>query len=163
MRERILFIGGGLAVASLLVGALLYLSRGSHIRLEGSIQKVRLLPADEKSAVAVVDFRFVNPANYPFVVRTVQVFCEMKNGETIEGRVVSDVDARRMFDYYVELGPKYNDSLMMRDKVAPRASLDRMVAARFEVSEQQLALRSRIRVRVEDVDGASSEIVEETP
>lgn len=161
MPERILYLGGGLAVVAVILGFVFFGSKGAHIRLEGSVQKVRMLPTDEKSAVVVVDFRFANPANYPFVVRTVQVFADMKSGDPIEGMSVSDVDAKRMFDYYAELGPKYNDSLLIRDKIAPRSTLDRMVAARFDVPEARLDQRARIRIRVEDVDGASSEIVEE--
>jgi hypothetical protein len=161
LKGKALVFGIGLAIVAVMIGLLLWTTRGSHIRLEGKIQKVRLLATDEKSAVVVVDFRFVNPADYPFVVRTVQVFAEMPNGERIEGMSVSDVDAKRMFDYYAELGPKYNESLMVRDKVAPGASLDRMVASRFEIPQPRIEQRRRIVVRVEDVDGAFSELIEE--
>jgi hypothetical protein len=161
LKGKALVFGVGLSIVAVLVGLVVYANRGSHIRLEGRIQKVRLLATDEKSSVVVVDFRFVNPANYPFVVRHVNVIAEMKDGEKLEGTSVSDIDAKRMFDYYSELGPKYNESLTMRAKVAPRESLDRMVAARFEVPQSKLEQRSRIVVRVEDVDGASSQLAEE--
>jgi|SRR5687767_7097815 len=161
IKGKALVFGGGLAIVALLIGLLVFANRGSHIRLDGQIQKVRLLATDEKSAVAVVDFRFVNPAKYPFVVRTVEVTAEMEDGRKFDGMVVSDMDAKRMFDYYAELGPKYNESLMARAKVAPGASLDRMVAARFEVPQSTLEQRKRITVRVEDVDGASSVLAEQ--
>ena len=161
MKDKLPFVGAGLAIVALLVGGLLYLNRGSHIRLEGRIQKVRTLGVDERNSVAIIDFRFANPANYPFVVRRVEVFCDTRDGKTLDGIIASDADAKRLLDYYAHLGPKYNESLMMRDKVPPQASLDRMVAARFEVPEALLQARARIRVRVEDVDGASSEIVEQ--
>jgi hypothetical protein len=161
LKGKALVFGIGLSIVAVLVGLLVFANRGSHIRLEGKIQKVRLLATDEKSSVVVVDFRFVNPANYPFVVRSVNVFAEMKDGEKLEGMSVSDIDAKRMFDYYAELGPKYNESLTVRAKVAPSESLDRMVAARFEVPQSKLEQRQRFVVRVEDVDGASSQVVEE--
>jgi hypothetical protein len=160
MKDKLPFVAVGLVVVALLVGVLLYLNRGSHIRLDGRIQKVRTFGVDANNTVAIIDFRFANPANYPFVVRRVEVFCDTKDGKTLDGVVASDADAKRMLDYYAHLGPKYNDSLMIRDKVPPQASLDRMVAARFEAPEAQVQGRSRMRVRVEDVDGASSEITE---
>jgi hypothetical protein len=161
MKDRLIFLGAGLCIVALLVGGFLYATRGSHIRLEGKIQKVRFLPADEKSSVVVVDFRFANPARYPFVVRTVQVFAEMKDGARLEGAVISDSDAKRLFDYYPDLGAKYNESLITREKIPPGAYLDRMISARFEAPEPQLADRKQIIVRIEDVDGASTQLMEE--
>lgn len=157
------FLLVGVAAASALVGVLLYWNRGAHIELKGSIQKVRTLASDESSAVVIADFRFVNPADYPFVVRKVDVFLEDATGQTLEGMVVSDIDAKRLFEYYPALGQKYNPSLVMNAKIAPHASLDRMIAAQFKIAETKAQARKSLRIRVEDVDGAVSEIVESVP
>ncbi|MCE5309495.1 MAG: hypothetical protein LLG20_17775 [Acidobacteriales bacterium] len=157
------FLLVGVAAASALVGVLLYWNRGAHIELKGSIQKVRTLASDESSAVVIADFRFVNPADYPFVVRKVDVFLEDAAGQTLEGMVVSEIDAKRLFDYYPTLGQKFNPSLMVNAKIAPHASLDRMIAAQFKISEEKAQARKSLRIRVEDVDGAVSEIVEKAP
>lgn len=157
------FLLVGIAAASALVGVLLYWNRGAHIELKGSIQKVRTLASDESSAVVIADFRFVNPADYPFVVRKVDVFLEDADGQTLEGMVVSDIDAKRLFEYYPTLGQKYNPSLVMNAKIAPHASLDRMIAAQFKIAEEKAQARKSLRIRVEDVDGAVSEIVERAP
>jgi hypothetical protein len=157
------FLLVGIAAASALVGLLLYWNRGAHIELKGSIQKVRTLASDESSAVVIADFRFVNPADYPFVVRKVDVFLEDADGQTLEGMVVSDIDAKRLFEYYPTLGQKYNPSLVMNAKIAPHASLDRMIAAQFKIAEEKAQARKSLRIRVEDVDGAVSEIVERAP
>lgn len=157
-KQVLVFVGVGLALVGAMIAGALYLNRGAHVVLEGSIQKVRTLGLEERSSIAIADFRFVNPADYPFIVRKVEVFCDLADGKTAEGTVVAEVDARRLFDYYKTLGPKYNDSLVVRDKVAPRQSLDRMIAARFEVPENALQSGRQIRIRVEDVDGAVSEI-----
>jgi hypothetical protein len=154
------FLLVGLAAASTMVGVLLYWNRGAHIELKGSIQKVRTLATDPASAVVFVDFRFVNPADYPFVVRKVEVTMEDSSGNLIEGTSVADVDAKRLFQYYPAIGPKYNPSLLMNDKIAPRLSLDRMVAAQFMLAEEKVQARKALRIRIEDVDGAVSEMVE---
>ena len=150
----------GIVAASALVGVLLYWNRGAHIELKGSIQKVRTLATDPSSAVVFVDFRFVNPADYPFVVRKVEVTMEDSSGKSIEGTSVADVDAKRLFQYYPAIGPKYNPSLLMNDRIAPRQTLDRMIAAQFMLAEEKVQARKSLRIRIEDVDGAVSEMVE---
>jgi hypothetical protein len=154
------FLLVGIAAASALVGVLLYWNRGAHIELKGSILKVRTLATDPSSAVVFVDFRFVNPADYPFVVRKVEVTMEDSSGQSVEGTGVADVDAKRLFQYYPALGQKFNPSLLMNDKIAPRLSLDRMVAAQFMLAEEKVQARKSLRIRIEDVDGAVSEMVE---
>jgi hypothetical protein len=162
MPTKRLLIGFGVGVVAVLiiVAAVLYMQRGAHIELKGSIQKVRTAAMDENSSVAIVDFRFANPADYPFVVRRVDVSIVGADGKTYEGSPVSEVDANRLFEYYKSLGQKYNNSLLMRDKVAPRTSEDRMIAARFEIPEKLLQARKNLKIRIEDVDGPSSEVLE---
>ncbi len=161
MRKEILpYVALGIVVVAILVGVVMYVQRGAHLELKGSIQKVRTLALDEKSSLAVIDFRFVNVADYPFVVRKVDVTLENKKGDKLEGAAVSELDAKRLFEYYPSLGQKYNDTLLMRTKIGPRTSMDRMISARFEIPEVVLQDRKLLRIRVEDVDGAVSEIVE---
>ena len=161
MRKQLLpYVGIGVFAVAILVAAIVYIQRGAHLELRGSIQKVRTLATDDSSAVAVIDFRFVNPSDYRFVVRKVEVSLEDKQGRVLEGAVASEVDAKRLFEAYPVLGQKYNETLLMRTKVGPRESMDRMVAARFEIPEKLLQERKQLRIRVEDVDGAVSEILE---
>ena len=152
--------GIGLGVILIAVGVILYLQRGAHIELTGAILKVRTLPLDERSSLAVVDFRFANPSNYPFVVRTVDVTLTGPNGESYPSTPVSEVDAKRIFEYYPVLGQKFNDSLLPRDKIPARQSEDRMIVARFEVPAERLQARKNLTVRIEDVDGPVSELSE---
>lgn len=161
MRKQLLpFVGIGIVVVAVVVAVVLYIQRGAHIELKGSIQKVRTLAMDDNSSVAILDFRFVNPSNYGFVVREVKVSLEDKQGRTLDGSVVSEMDAKRLFQYYPMLGQKYNETLLVRTKIGPRQAMDRMVAARFEIPEKLLQDRKQLRIRVEDVDGPVSEIVE---
>jgi hypothetical protein len=152
--------GIGLLVIAIGVAAVFYMQRGAHIQVTGRILKVRVAPLDEHSSVAVVDFRVTNPADYAFVVRTVTLVLEDPAGKQTEGTTVSETDTERLFAGVPLLGQKYNSSLIARDTLAPHQTMDRMVAARFEVPESELELRKRLVVRVDEVDGAVSEINE---
>ena len=136
------------------------MQRGAHIEPTGKILKVRTLALDEGSSIAIVDFRVVNSSDYTVVVREVAVTVDESNGTSADGTVVSEMDARRLFQYYPVLGPKYNDSLIIRDRIKPHESLDRMIAARFEMPVARLDARKKLRLRVVDVDGPSGELVE---
>ena len=161
MRTRFLLpLAIGLAVVAGFIAATFWVQRGAHIELRGSVLKVRTAAMEERASVVIVDFRFVNPADYPFVVRTVDVTLEAQDGATHQGMVISEVDAKRLFDYFPILGQKFNSSLLMKDRIAPKASEDRMIAARFEIAESDLKARKKLTVRIEEVDGAVSELVE---
>jgi hypothetical protein len=85
------------------------------------------------------------------------------SGAEQEGMPISEGDAKRLFDYYPALGQKYNDTLTIRTKIAPKQSMDRMLASRFEMPEALLRQRKQLRIRIEEVDGAVSELYEKTP
>jgi hypothetical protein len=148
-------IAFGIGVVCIAIAAwwVVHMQRGAYIDLPGKVLKVRTAPLDEGSAVAVVDFRVSNPADYPFVVRTVTVAMEDNLGAESVGQTVSELDARQLFQAIPLLGQKFNDTLLMRDSVPPHNSWDRMVAARFEVPESKLEARKRLVVRIEEVDG----------
>jgi hypothetical protein len=65
-----------------------------------------------------------------------------------------------MFEYYPVLGKKYNPNLMIRQKINPGESIDRMVSVRFPGTEENFQKRKGLRIVVTDVDGAKTEIVE---
>lgn len=160
-RQVLIGFGVGLAVISAMIGGFLYATRGAHIEIKGSIQKIRTQAMDDKSCVAIVDFRFANPSNHPFMVRSVTVILEDKDGNKQEGSTVAEIDAKNLFQYYPTLGQKYNDSLLSRERIPPHESRDRMVAARFELPEPAVQARRSLLVRVEEVDGAVSELAEQ--
>ena len=161
MRLRLLvFVLVGVVLVGAAVAWVFYAQRGAHLVLQGSVSKVRTVATDENSSVAIVDFRFVNVADYRWVIRKVDVSVTDAQGYTVPGSTVSEVDAVRLFEYFPLLGQKFNDSLVPRTRIQPRQSLDRMISARFEIPEAQLRSRKRLQIRVEDVDGAVSEIVE---
>jgi hypothetical protein len=149
--------GAGVAAVAVLVAVIMYMQRGAHIRLEGGIQHVRTVAMDDYSSVLVADFRFANPADYPFVVRRVDVTIVDADGHVYDGASISEVDTLRVFEHYKGLGQKFNDTLLMGDTVAPHSTEDRMIAARFAVPQRILDGRRSVTVRVEEVDGAVAE------
>jgi len=150
----------GIAIIAVGVAALLFMNRGSRVGLDGRVLKVRTAPLDENNSVAILDFRFHNPSHVPFWVRAVTVLMEDKDGTQYQGATVSEVDAKRLFTAIPLLGQKYNDTLLMRDQVAPGVSEDRMVAATFNAPEARIDGRKRFLIRIEDVDGPITEISE---
>jgi hypothetical protein len=102
----------------------------------------------------------VNVADYRWVIRKVDVSVTDAQGHTVPGSTVSEVDAARLFEYFPLLGQKFNDSLVARARLDPHRTLDRMIAAKFEIPEAQLQARKGLSIRIEDVDGAVSEITE---
>ena len=144
----------GLVCVLIAVGIVLFIQRGAHLDLPGSVLKVRTATLDENSTVAMIDFRLSNTSDYPAVVRTMRVYAEAKNGGRAEGAVVSDVDSQRVFDALPLLGKKYNPSLVLKDSIPGHATWDRMIGARLDVPEAQLQQRKRFIVSIEEIDGA---------
>jgi len=152
-RTLLITFGIGIVVVAIAVWGIVRIERGGHVELTGTILKVRTAPLDEQSAAAVIDFRVTNPSDYPFQVRGVTVVLENQNGAQTEGSTVSETDARQLMAGVPLLGDKYNPSLMVRERVPAHTTLDRMIAARFEVPDSQLQARKRFLVRIEEVDG----------
>ena len=152
--------GIGLAVIALTVGGIFYMQRGDRMELPGKILKVRTAPLDEDSSIAVIDFRITNPSNILFEVRTVTVEMEDSQGKNYLGQSVSEMDAKRLFEALPVLGPKFNPTLIMRDRIGSHGSADRMIAARFKAPLALLDGRKRFVVRIEEVDGKTFEYAE---
>jgi hypothetical protein len=108
----------------------------------------------------VVDFRAVNPSDVPFVGNSVTIRLEPATGDAIEGAPISKFDVDNIFRYEKLLGPKYNDVYSLQDRIAPRQTVDRMAAARFELREPAINSRKALRIRLEDVDGAVADLSE---
>ena len=161
MRLRLLvYVLVGVAVLGAAVAWVFHAQRGAHLVLQGSVSKVRTVATDENGSVAIVDFRFANVADYRWVIRKVDVSVTDAQGHTVPGSTVSEVDAARLFEYFPLLGQKYNDSLVARARLEPHQTVDRMIAAKFDIPEAQLQTRKGLSIRIEDVDGAVSEITE---
>ncbi|HXB67575.1 MAG TPA: hypothetical protein VNY05_04995 [Candidatus Acidoferrales bacterium] len=152
--------GVGLACIVAAVSGVFFIQRGAHMELPGKVLKVRTAALDDNSSVAVLDFRVTNPSDVLFVVRNVTLEMEDPQGNSYLGQVAADTDAKRMFEALPLLGQKFNDTLLIRDKIAAHTSQDRMVAARFEAPVARLDARKKFLIRIEEVDGKSFELLE---
>ena len=155
------FLAAGLAVVGALLFTLLTATQGAHLRLEGKILKVRVLPlAGSGASIVIVDFRATNPSNVPFVANAVTLHLEPATGDAVDGRTASKNDIENIFRYEKLLGPKYNPVLSLQDRIPAHQTLDLMAGARFELPEAAIDARKTIRIRIEDVDGAAAELSE---
>jgi hypothetical protein len=152
--------GIGLAIIALAVGGIFFMQRGDRMQLPGKILKVRTAPLDDDSSIAVIDFRIANPSDILFEVREVTVEMVDSHGKSYLGQSVSEVDAKRLFEGLPVLGPKFNPTLIMRDRIGSHGSSDRMIAARFQTPLSLLDGRKRFLVRIEEVDGKVFEYAE---
>jgi len=154
MNKRLLiFFGLGVVAIAIAVVVILSANKGSHLELLGKIIKVRTGALGEGNSIAVMDFRVENPSDKPFVVRTVDITLERKNGEMVDGVTVSRSDLKQLFQYNRFLGGQYNDGLGLQDTISPHSTVDRMVAAHFEVSEADLEAAKAVHLSIQDVDG----------
>ncbi len=160
MKLSVPMLAAGLVAVGAMVIGFLSLTKDAVIQVTGDIQKVRIGALDERGSIAILDFRVTNPAGYPYVVRSAELFLENKAGERKTGRAIADMDVKRVLQAFPILGPKYNDTIRTKEKFPPKTTVDKMIASRFEMSEAELNARTRFIVRIEDVDGAVNELVE---
>jgi len=152
-KQFLIFFGVGVVAVALAVAAILSYTKGSHLVLEGKILKIRTGALSDADSIAVLDFRVENPSNLPFVVRSVEVTLEKPDGSTAEGVNVPKDDLKTLFQYNRFLGDQFNDSLTIKDTVPPHSTVDRMVAARFDVKNQDLEKAKAIHLSIQDMDG----------
>jgi hypothetical protein len=150
----------GLAAAALLVGLAVWLNSGSQARLEGSVLKVRTIATDEAASIAVVDFRLSNPARALFQVKQAEVVVTTASGTVVEGKAVVEMDLDRVLSYYPMTGPRFNPVLRTRERIRQGETLDRTAAGSFAIPEKDLVERRGLAIRIQDADGAVTEISE---
>jgi hypothetical protein len=160
-RQFLVFLGVGLAVVAIAIAFVLVGTKGAHLNLTGKILKVRTLATDEKNAIIILDFRVRNEATrQEFVVHDATVTVTTADGKQVEGDTIARTDVNRVMEYYKMLGPKYNETLIIRDKVAGGQTMDRMVAATVPLPEADVEKRKGIALKLHDIDGPTFELTE---
>lgn len=156
-----IFLLVGLAVVGGLIFWTMNATQGAHLRLEGKILKVRILPVPEAEAsLVIVDFRAANPSDVPLVVNSVKLVLTPAQGDPVEGFPLARTEIATVFQYAKLIGPKYNDVLAASDRITPHQSVDRMAGARFEMAESAVNMRRDLRLVIEDVNGTVAELGE---
>ena len=158
MPKRFWIVLGAIVVIVLIGLVTFYYLDPSRAVVSGSILKVREQPVDENSCLVVVDFRFINSSTSVVQVRSVAVSIDDPSGKPVQGEPLSEMDAKRLMDYYPMLGQKFNETLLMKTKIEPHQSMDRMVAARFAIPDSQFNARKNLKVEIEDWGGPVSVI-----
>jgi hypothetical protein len=139
----------------------LYFNRGSNVRLEGKILKVRAIPTGDEASLALVDFRVTNPANVRFIVREVRLHLTREDGSSIDGLVAAQTDLDRIIGYFPAYGPRYNDVLKPKSQLAGGQQADWCTGAGFDFPAGAIEKRKNLALTIVDVDGAVVEISEE--
>ncbi len=156
-RQQLLALGIGLGLVASGLGLYLYAQKDAHLELKGSILKVRTQATDAIGCVAILDFRVTNPSDYPWIVKSVEVSADIAEG-TIDAATAAESDARRVFEIYPVLGQRFNDAIKQKDRIGPHETVDRMVAVRFEAPESRITERTKITLKIVELDGAVAEL-----
>jgi hypothetical protein len=150
-------------IVGVMIGGGLYWTRNNHLELTGQVMKVRSYSIDQDYTVAVIDFRVTNPSTSQFQVKDIDVTLDTAEGKALDGAIFSEIDARRLFEYYKVLGTKFNPTLVVKDKINSGVTEDRMLAVRFSGTDATIQNRKGIHIVIHDVDGISTEIQERRP
>ncbi len=108
----------GLSAVAIFAGVAVLLNRGSQVRLEGSILKVRIVPTDDNACLAVVDFRVKNPSSTIFQVKQLRIVATTADGTEIEGQTVPQLDLDRVLEYHKVAGTRYTLKIQDADGMA---------------------------------------------
>ncbi len=157
-KTTLISLGLGVVAMTVFVALIVLVQRGASPRLEGQITAVRTLGMDASSSVAIVDFHVTNTSQHRMVIGSIEMSVVDSKGETKPGQVIAASDLHRLFDLFPAMGNKSGEPLIIKTKMASKASFTGMVAARFDLSKSDLDARKKITLSVADVDGPVSEI-----
>jgi hypothetical protein len=149
----LIFFAVGVIVIGAAVFAVVYSHKGAHLELKGQILKIRTGALSDRDSIAVLDLRVQNISDVPFVVRQVEVTLDKQDGSATDAQIISKSDLKILFRYNRFLGDQYNDGLIIKDKIAPHETVDRMVAARFDIPSKELDAAKTIHLSIQDMDG----------
>lgn len=157
-KQFLIMFGVGVLVIGLGVFFIVYGNRGSHLQLKGNILKVRTGALSDQDSIAILDMRLENPSDVSFVVREVEVTLNKQDGTTANSALIAKTDLHQLFQFNRFLGDQYNDTISIKDEVPPHGTVDRMVAARFDVPDKDLENAKNLHVSIQDMDGPLFEI-----
>ena len=146
-------LGGSLALAA----GFYFLAYDQAARVDGTITNVRTLAMDERASVAIVDFEGSNSSDILFVVDDRKIIVVDENGFPYEGSTIGAFDLKQLFKYFTALGEMTSEPLISSTKLAPGDKVKGVIAARFEISKDQVDARRELILRLTDVDGGISE------
>ena len=146
--------GAVLAVFAVLIWIGFATTKGNHLAPTGNIGKVRVQGIADDQSFMVIDFNAKNDSDRDMTVHSIEVTVETPDGEATGGPVAAR-DLEGAFRSYPTLGDMYNPALKDRDVIPAHSSVDRMVAARFDLPAAQIENRKKVTLSVQDVTGAT--------
>lgn len=146
----------GVAVVAIAIAFILLGTKGAHLTLEWSLVKPRMGALNDTNSAVVVDFRFANPSDVPFVVSDVNMTVTKTDGSTVDGQIISRSDVGQLLQFNRFLGDQYNPVLVIHDTVQPRSKIDRMLAASFPLPMADLQKAKTLRITLHEMDGTDS-------
>ena len=149
----------GLVLACLFAGIVYWFNLGSQVRLNAEVVRVRTIATSESSAVLIAEVRIQNPADVPFIIRSVTVTVTGADGAAVTGDPVAQSDLDRLLGYYAAEGPRYNETLKVKSKLVGRVRRDWTVPASFNLPKATIDARRGLTIQIEDVDGVSVRVV----
>ena len=158
--SRIAAIMAGLVVILALSGGFIYLQQDKHMVLDMKISKVRVQKTTEEETLMIIDFHAKNASSQTYQVRAKEVELEDKQGRIAEAIVANEGDVNAAFQYYAELGPKYNPAMHIGMKIPPKSEGDFMLALMFRLPENIVRQRAKLTARIKEKAGLISEMVE---
>lgn len=161
MNKQSVLVGAiALVVVAVAVSTVLLTTRKNRVELSGEVLKVRTHQIDAEHTVVLIDARVHNPSTQQFVVREVEVFVEEPDGKSTPTEMYSEIDIRRVVDYYKLLGTKDNPGLLRRDKINSGSTTDRTIAVSAPMTDDRFGKRKGLRIVVHDLDRKTTEIRE---
>jgi hypothetical protein len=143
----------GLVLVALLAGLVYWFNMDSQVRLNGQVVRVRTIATSDASSVLIAEVRIDNPSDVPFVVRSVTAGVTAAGGAAVTGDPVAEGDLDRVLGYYSAEGPRYNETLKMKSRLAGKSRRDWTVPASFTLPKAALDTRRELTIEIEDVDG----------
>jgi hypothetical protein len=153
-----------LGVGILIVGLGWYLfyagTKDLALAVNGEVLKTRIAELSPSNTFVMTDFRIRNTSGVDFMLKDAQMFITLASGREVEGNTVSRSDIDNILGAVRILGPKYNEVLIIRDRVKAHVSIDRMVAATFNRDEAEIAGRKALRLHLNEIDGKEFDLME---
>ncbi len=159
-KRFLIFLAIGLAIAGALTFSFYEGTKDRALAVNGEILKVRTTEISPRNTFMSADFRIRNTSGIDFMLKDATLFVTLADGKEKEGETTSRDDIDKIIKYFPVAGPKFNQVLIVRDRVPANVSIDRMVGATFSLSDQELTARKSVRLHLTDLDGKEFDLFE---
>ncbi len=150
---------GGRALLAAMLLFLILAGCGRYMKLDGVITRVRVVETGSGRNVLVAEFDITNTASVPYIVREAELEIPDDSGPLL-GAAVAVRDAQTLCRHMASLNQDCAQPLTPRERIAPGASVRRLVAASFPKTARELEQRKGLLLRIRELDRMQTEIRE---